>query len=65
MKFVFAFPDSIKEDILNNNITIKDSWIELHKSYLFGDSTSSFDYYVYKVNNFWTSSLDANSYIII
>ncbi len=61
IKFVFAFADSLKDDVLNNNIIIKDSWIELHKSYLFGDSTSGFDYSVFKVNSYWTSTFDANS----
>jgi hypothetical protein len=62
MKFVFAFPDSVKQDIINNNIVVKDSWIEMFKAYQFGDSTAFFDYDVYKVNNFWTSSFSADSF---
>lgn len=62
MKFVFAFPDSVKQDIINNNIVLKDSWIEMYKSYQFGDSTTSIDYDIYKVNNYWTSSFSADSF---
>ena len=55
MKFVFSQPDSIKQDIVDDNISILDSWIDLHKTYTFGDSNSTFDYEAYKVNSDWSS----------
>lgn len=61
MKFVFAFPDSIKDDIINNNLIFHESWIEMHKDYSFGDSLSDLDYEVHKVNDFWTSAFSADS----
>lgn len=61
LKFIFAFPDSVKEDILNNNLIIKESWVEMVKQYSFGDSTAYFDYDVFKVNNYWSSLFSADS----
>jgi hypothetical protein len=54
-KFVFSEPDSIKKDISNDSLNILDSWIELYKTYTFGDSTNNFNYEAYKVNTDWSS----------
>ena len=56
LNFVFAIPDSIKEEITAQTLTVLDSWVELTKSYSFGDSSASFDYKVFKINSSWTSS---------
>jgi len=56
LKFVFALPDSFKNDIKDNKINVLDSWVELIKDYSFGDSNSAFDYDVYKINEYWNSS---------
>ena len=55
LNFVFAIPDSIKEEITAQTLTVLDSWVELTKSYSFGDSNATFDYKVFKINNSWTS----------
>lgn len=56
LKFIFAIPDSIIAELNNNTLTFNDSWVELTKSYSFGDSNAAFDYQVFKINNNWTSS---------
>lgn len=56
LKFVFALPDSFKNDLKANNINVLDSWVEMVKDYSFGDSNSAFDYDVYKINEYWNSS---------
>ena len=56
LKFIFAIPDSIIEDLTANTLTFNDAWVELNKSYSFGDSNAVFDYQVFKINSNWTSS---------
>lgn len=56
LKFVFALPDSIKEDIKNGKINVIQSWVELIKEYSFGDSLANFDYEVFSIEENWSSS---------
>lgn len=56
LSFVFAIPDSIKEELAARNLTVLDSYVEMYKNYSFGDSTVAFDYSVYKVNERWISA---------
>lgn len=56
LKFVFAIPDSIKEQLALRNLTVIDSYVEMFRNYSFGDSNAAFDYAAYKVNEQWSSS---------
>ena len=56
LKFVFAIPDSIKEQLILRNLTVIDSYVEMFKNYSFGDSNATLDYKVFKVNEYWSSS---------
>jgi len=56
LKFVFAIPDSIEEELALRNLTVIDSYVELFRNYSFGDSNAAFDYSAYKVNEKWSSS---------
>lgn len=56
LKFIFAIPDSINNELKLRNLTVIDSYVEMFKNYSFGDSNSAFDYNVYKVNEQWSSS---------
>lgn len=56
LSFVFAIPDSIKQELEARNLTVIDSYVEMYKNYSFGDSNAVFDYAVYKVNEQWFSS---------
>ena len=56
IQFVFALPDSIQEDLINNNINVLESWVELTKEYSFGDTLGTFEYEAFQVNQAWNSS---------
>ena len=56
LKFALFLPDSIKTEMIAQNLTVIDAYIELTKEYSFGDSNAVFDYEVYKINNSWSSS---------
>lgn len=56
LKFSFSLPDTVVADIKANKLKILDSWVELVKEYKFGDSSATFDYNVYKINNGWSST---------
>lgn len=56
LRFVFAIPDSIKEELAARNLTVIDSYVEMYRNYSFGDSNAAFDYNVFKVNEQWSSS---------
>lgn len=55
LKFVFASPDSLQKDLLDNKINVLDSWVEFNNVYSFGDQSSQFDYEAFKINQEWTS----------
>lgn len=56
LKFVFALPDSVKEDIKNNRIDVLSSWVELIKVYSFGDSSANYQFESFKINEPWSSN---------
>jgi len=56
LRFVFAIPDSIKDELAARNLTVIDSYVEMYRNYSFGDSNAAFDYNVFKVNEQWSSS---------
>jgi hypothetical protein len=66
LKFVFAIPDSIKEELAVRNLTVIDSYVEMFRNYSFGDSIAAFDYAAYKVNERWSSStFNADSFAFL
>ncbi|MDP2366031.1 MAG: hypothetical protein Q8M94_19945 [Ignavibacteria bacterium] len=57
IRYSFILPDSIKAELIANTLIVTDSWVELTKSYSFGDSNAPFfDYKVFKINSNWSSS---------
>ncbi len=56
LKFAFLLPDSIVTEIENQTINVIDSYVTLTKDYSFGNTSGNFDYGVFKVNEFWSSS---------
>ena len=66
LKFVFAIPDSIKNELTLRNLTVIDSYVEMFRNYSFGDSNAAFDYAAYKVNERWSSStFNADSFAFL
>lgn len=56
LKFAFLLPDSIVSEIKSQTINVIDSYVTLTKDYSFGNANGGFDYNVFKVNEFWSSS---------
>lgn len=56
LKFAFLLPDSIVTEIKSQTINVIDSYVTLTKNYSIGNSNSNFDYNVFKINEFWSSS---------
>ena len=53
--FGILFPDSIKDGLTKNEITLKSSWIEMKPNYWIGDK-SHFEFSVKEINQSWTSN---------
>lgn len=56
MKFVFSLPDSLKTDVLEDNLNVTSSWIVLRYRYTYGDTLASMMFNVHKVNSPWSYS---------
>ena len=56
LKFIFNFPDSLKEDISEDSINVLDSWVILTNKYVYGDTLAAMDFTTHKVNSTWSSS---------
>lgn len=56
MSFNIVLPDSITAELQKNTLTVSSAFVQLYKSYYFGDSTAPFDYSVHHINTGWTSS---------
>ncbi len=61
IRFFFAFPDSISNDLINNDVNVTSSWVELTKNYIFGSSSAAWDYTVHKINSNWLTGFDGDS----
>lgn len=55
IQFAFYLPDSILTDLNNNAISITDGWVELVRTYLFGDSLGALDFSAHKITTPWSS----------
>jgi hypothetical protein len=56
VRFSISLPDSIKNELTANNIIINSSWVELTRTYTFGDTNGILNLNVHKINNGWSSS---------
>jgi hypothetical protein len=58
LKFYYFFPDSLKQSIINDSITVQSAKIYLTKSYVNGknDESLPLDYTIHKINSSWTSN---------
>ena len=55
IRFGIALPDTIKNDIINSNLSIISSKIALTKEYSIGDSSAQLNFTVHSVTSGWTS----------
>jgi hypothetical protein len=56
LKFIFNFPDSLKEDISEDSINVLDSWVVLTNKYVYGDTLAEMDFTTHQVNSSWSAS---------
>lgn len=56
MSFNIILPDTIITELKANTLTVTNAFVQLYKSYNFGDSTALFDYSVHEINKGWTSA---------
>ena len=56
LNFTFFLPDTIKTDIRLGKIKVLESYIDMVKSYSFGEQAATFDYEVYKITDEWGST---------
>jgi len=61
IKFLIYFADSIKQQIINNELSILSAKIEYTQNYTFGNSTSPLDYSVHKINSDWSLGFTSDS----
>jgi hypothetical protein len=54
MKFVFSIDDSMKDDLMADNIVIKKAYLELTPAYTFSDTLAPLDFSVHKINDYWS-----------
>jgi hypothetical protein len=58
LKFIFGLADSLKTDVLADNINVLDSWIELRNRYTYSykDTLATMNFTVHKVNSYWSAA---------
>jgi hypothetical protein len=59
LKFIFILPDSLKTDVLADDISVTSSWIELRSAYTYtqADTLGTMNFTVHEVNSYWTYTL--------
>jgi hypothetical protein len=61
IKFLIYFDDSIKQQLLNNELSVLSAEVKLTKDYTFGNSTSAIDFSAHKINSGWSIGFTSDS----
>ncbi len=62
LRFFVLLPDSVKDALNGDSLTVKSAWVEIQPNYTLGDKGLPFGFSVYKINNFWLpADYDADS----
>ena len=56
LSFIFVLSDSLKADVLADNINVLDSWVDLYNRYTYGDTLGTMNFTVHKVNSYWSAA---------
>ncbi|MEI7812741.1 MAG: hypothetical protein WCJ01_09995 [Ignavibacteria bacterium] len=56
IEFSIALPDTIKTGVLDNSITVSQTWVEMTPAYSAGNKSAQFDFNVYKIISGWPGS---------
>jgi hypothetical protein len=61
MRFFINLSDTLKQNIIDNQVNVSSAVMELIKDYEFGNETEPFDFTVHKINSDWGSEFTADS----
>lgn len=61
IKFLIYLDDSIKQQIIDNELSVLSANVQLTQDYTYGSSTSSLDYSVHKINSDWSTGFTSDS----
>jgi hypothetical protein len=61
IKFLIFFDDSIKQQLLNNEVSVLSAEVKFTKNYTFGNSTSAIDFSAHKINSGWSIRFTSDS----
>lgn len=56
LRFVFGLPDSLKTALIDGDINVIDSWINLTTRYVYTDSLALMNFTVHEVNSSWSAT---------
>jgi hypothetical protein len=65
IKFLIYFDDSLKQQLLNNELSVLSAKVTLTKNYTFGDSNATIDYSVHEINSSWSTDFTADSLALL
>jgi hypothetical protein len=55
IKFLIILPDTIREDVNNNLLTIDSAYVQFTQIYRMGEADNPFEFSVHEINSGWTS----------
>lgn len=61
IKFLIGFADSIKQQLINNELSVLSAKVEFIKNYTYGNSTAPIDFSVHKINSSWSTGFTSDS----
>lgn len=61
IKFLIFFDDSIKQQLINNELSVLSAQVKFTKNYTFGNSTSAIDFSAHKINSGWSIRFTSDS----
>ena len=61
IKFLIYYDDSIKQQLINNELAVLSAEVKFTKDYTFGNSTAAIDFSAHKINSGWSIGFTSDS----
>jgi hypothetical protein len=61
IRFFVSLSDSLKQDIIDNNIEVTNAVMKLNQNYSFGDESEAFDFTVHSITSDWGTNFTKDS----
>ena len=61
MDFMFFIEDSLRQDFLDDNITVNQAFMELTPTYIYTDSIAEYDFTVHEITSDWSIGFTSDS----